>query len=631
MALSRYQEHTIEIVIAQIQAGKATAKTIEALVSRTLEEGRGTLVIRAYPESKNKNKAADDENKEEVFSLEGICPDCGIGLESLDPRLFSFNSKQGACPDCDGLGQVEDPQNQEPSSRRVCPRCNGSRLKKEALSVKLGPYSIWDLVQQSTGKLQQLLQTLTFGRHETPIAEPIMTEILTRISLLNQLGLSYLSLARSGDTLSGGEAQRVRLAAQLGSNLTGVCYILDEPTIGLHPKDNQVLIAALQILKERGNTIIVVEHDEETIRAADHIIDLGPGAGGSGGQVVASGKIGDLKKVKASVTGAVFNGNPRRITSYQRPYKNRSAIRITGASALKETLFRGIQGRLLNRRQAAGPCDSLTGWKRLDRLLEVDHSPIGRTPRSVPSSYVGFLADIRRLFSLTPEARTRGYLPGRFSFNVAEGRCEVCRGQGHPKIAMSFLPDVYVPCEVCRGKRFNRETLAIQYKGKNISDVLEMTFNEAAVFFSAIPAIRRAVQFVCDIGLGYLGLGQPSPSLSGGEAQRIKLAKQLVKPSQEHTFYILDEPTTGLHLADIKRLISVLQDLVEKGNTITIIEHNLEIIKAADYIIDLGPGGGDLGGQVVACGSPIELLEKTDGSHTARYLKKYLREAGEGV
>jgi excinuclease ABC subunit A len=485
------------------------------------------------------------------------------------------------------------------------------------------------------------------------VAEPVVAEIVTRLALLNQLGLSYLSLGRSGNTLSGGEAQRVRLAAQLGSNLTGVCYILDEPTIGLHPRDNRVLVEALKSLRDRGNTILVVEHDEETIRAADTIIDLGPGAGRDGGNLVAAGSLAEIQRAPRSITGALIDGHQRRITSRLRPWQGAPAIRLTGASAnnlqgidvdfplgnliavtgvsgsgksslLKETLFKGLRNRLLERRDPAGACFDITGWKAVRRVLEVDHSPIGRTPRSVPASYIGFLDDIRRLFAMTPAARARGYSPGRFSFNVSGGRCDACQGQGRPKVEMSFLPDVYVPCEVCGGGRFNRETLDVLYKGKTIADVLAMTFAEAVVFFSAVPLIRQAVQFVCDVGLGYLALGQPSPTLSGGEAQRIKLAEQLAKPSNGHTFFILDEPTTGLHLADVRRLIDVLQALVDAGHTVAVIEHNLEMVKEADYIIDLGPEGGAQGGRLVAAGSPFELLRSARGSRTAACLKQYL-------
>jgi excinuclease ABC subunit A len=637
MALSRYHEHNIDVVI-----GTLPAKDLDGLVDRALEEGGGSLVI------------SDRRRNEEVFSLHGICPACGIGLESLDPRLFSFNSKQGACPQCGGLGVIGDLEEEDDDNDlKVCSKCGGSRLKPQALAVKVGNYAIWDLVQKPARDVYEIIKKLTFHPHEKPVAEPIVAELLTRLSLLNQLGLAYLSLARSGNTLSGGEAQRMRLAAQLGSNLTGVCYILDEPTIGLHARDNRILIDALKTLRDRGNTILVVEHDEETIRAADTIIDLGPGAGQDGGQVVASGNLADLKKVPVSVTGALLDGHPKAITSRLRPCKSMPLITMQGAAAnnlkhvdvdfplgcliavsgvsgsgksslLKESLYKGLRNRLLNQHRPAGKCQDIKGWKNLKRVLEVDHSPIGRTPRSVPASYVGFLSEIRKLFSLTPAARVSGYNPGRFSFNVPEGRCDACKGQGRPKVEMSFLPDVYVLCEVCRGKRFNKETLAVQYRGKNISEILEMTFAETARFFSAVPAVRRAAQFVCDVGLGYLCLGQPSPTLSGGEAQRIKLAQQLVKPPNGHTFYILDEPTTGLHMADVHRLIDVLQKLVDEGNTVAVIEHNMEIIKEADHIIDLGPEGGEAGGRVVAAGSPNELLKYKRTSHTARCFEKYL-------
>ncbi len=640
MALSRYHEHTIELV-----TGNLPSKNLARLVDSALKEGNGSLTL------------LDRRGGEEVFSLSGTCPTCGISLEPLDPRLFSFNSKQGACPHCKGLGAsgfTEETEDEEPVETTVCGHCSGSRLKPQALAVKVGGHSIWDLVQKPARDVWEAVKKFKFHAPERPIAKPAVSEILTRLSLLNQLGLSYLSLSRSGDTLSGGEAQRVRLAAQLGSNLTGVCYILDEPTIGLHARDNRILIDALKTLRDRGNSILVVEHDEETIRSADTIIDLGPGAGQDGGRVVATGALGRLKKVKRSITGALLDGHPKKITSQLRPCGHRNRLKVQAAetnnlkkihvdlplgrlvcitgvsgsgksSLLKETLYKGLRNRLQKKKYPAGKCKDIKGWQLLQRVLEVDHSPIGRTPRSVPASYVGFLADIRKLFSMTPAARARGYKPGRFSFNVAEGRCDACKGQGRPKVEMSFLPDVYVPCDVCRGRRYNKETLSILYKSKNIADVLEMTFAEAVRFFAAVPPIRRAVQFVCDVGLGYLGLGQPSPTLSGGEAQRIKLAKQLVKRSNGHTLYILDEPTTGLHLADIQRLIGVLQALVDEGNTVAIIEHNMEIIKEADYIIDLGPEGGDDGGRVVATGSPRELLKYAGKSHTASCFKQYLK------
>ncbi|MGD2268918.1 MAG: excinuclease ABC subunit UvrA [Desulfobacterales bacterium] len=644
MASSRYNEHTIEVVVGEFGKEKIRANRLRRFVDTALKEGEGSLTVL----SKN--------GGEETFSLHGTCPSCGIGLKKLDPRLFSFNSKQGACPGCGGLGEIEVGKNlglPAESENATCPQCGGSRLNAEALAVKIGSYSIWDLVKKSAGQLDRALRKLRFQNWQRPVADPIVREILSRLFLLNQLGLSYLSLGRSGDTLSGGEAQRVRLAAQLGSNLTGVCYILDEPTIGLHPRDNRILIEALKLLKTRGNSILVVEHDEETIKAADTIIDLGPGAGQQGGRLVASGTLADLKKEPLSITGGCLDGHPRKITSRLRPLLNRPVISIRGAhennlkqidlkiplgllicvtgvsgsgksTLVKDTLYHGIRNRLLNQNHKAGLCKEIKGWKQIDRIREVDHSPIGRTPRSVPASYVGFLDDIRKLFAGTPDARSKGFKPGRFSFNLAGGRCEACKGQGRPKVTMSFLPDVYVPCELCRGSRFNKETLSVRYKGKSIAEVLELTFAEAATFFAAVPAIRRAVQFVCDIGLGYLQLGQPSPTLSGGEAQRIKLARQLVKPSKSLTFYILDEPTTGLHVSDIQRLLDVLQVLVDQGNTIAVIEHNMEVIKEADYIIDLGPEGGDDGGYIVATGSPAELLSQTGKSHTARYLNKYL-------
>jgi excinuclease ABC subunit A len=640
MALSRYHEHTIELAI-----GSLPSPDTDQIVSRALAEGGGGLLV------------VDDKGHEEVFSLRGFCPACGVGLQELDPRLFSFNSKQGACTACDGLGMTNGLHEDEPFDQdqaAVCSQCQGSRLKPQALAVKIGGHSIWDLIRLSAAQTHGLLNGLSFKRSDAAIAKPIMTEILTRLALLNRLGLSYLSLSRSGNTLSGGEAQRVRLAAQLGSNLTGVCYILDEPTIGLHAKDNRMLLDALQELKTRGNSVVVVEHDEETIRSADHIIDLGPGAGEAGGRLVAAGRLADLKKIRTSVTGASFNGHPHTITSRLRPVKERPLLKILGAAEhnlkkidvalplgtltcitgvsgsgkstfLKETLFKTVRNRLLNLEQREGRCRAIKGWERLERALEVDHSPIGRTPRSVPASYVGFLSEIRRLLSLTPTARARGYRPGRFSFNLAGGRCESCKGHGSLKVAMSFLPDVYIHCEVCEGRRFNQETLDVTFKGKNISEILDLTFEEAAATFGAVPSIRPALRTVCDIGLGYLRLGQPSPTLSGGEAQRIKLAEELAKPSRGRTLYILDEPTTGLHLADVQKLTKVLQALVDQGNTVAVIEHNLEIIKEADYIVDLGPDGGENGGRVVVTGSPPEILSHPNGSYTAKYLKAYLR------
>ncbi len=634
MSLSRYHEHTIDFVTA-----KLPGPHLEESVANALREGNGALIVLA------------SDGHEEIFSLKGVCPSCGIGLPALDPRLFSFNTKHGACSRCDGLGRIGRFDNGKTSP---CPKCGGSRLNSAALSVKISGHSIWDLVSQPAKESFGMLRTFSFAPHERAIADPVMTEILTRLSFLNRLGLSYLSLSRSGDTLSGGEAQRIRLAAQLGSNLTGVSYILDEPTIGLHARDNRILLDALRELRDRGNSILLVEHDEETIREADHIIDLGPGSGRLGGEVVGSGKLADLKKIPSSLTGASFDGHPHHISSSLRPYKDNpklilegarehnlkgidvefplaTLICVTGVSGsgkstlLKETLFKGVQNRLLKRADPAGACKEIGGWKEIYRVLEVDHSPIGYTSRSIPASYVGFLQEIRKLLAMTPQARARGYRPGRFSFNTSGGRCEACKGHGYLKVVMSFLPDVYVRCEICDGRRFNQETLSILYKGRNIAEILDFTFEEAKAFFAPVPTIRRATEMVCSIGLGYLRIGQPSPTLSGGEAQRIKLAEELAKPSRGRTLYILDEPTTGLHIADVQKLMKVLQALVDQGNTVAVIEHNMEVIKEADYVIDLGPEGGEGGGRVVAVGSPLEILAHPNGSHTAKYLKRYVK------
>ncbi|MCG6894306.1 MAG: excinuclease ABC subunit UvrA, partial [Desulfobacteraceae bacterium] len=643
MALDRYREHTIEWVIGEMHAppGKRMARAMEDTVHNALEQGSGSLIL------------LDAAGKEEIFSLHGICPSCGEGLPPLDPRLFSFNSPQGACPACKGMGMRDGDDGSD--SSLPCTDCGGSRLRPEARAVTVGGHSIWELVQLPAEGVRERLDGITFAPEQMPVAEPVLTEIRSRLDLLQRLGLSYLSLSRSGNTLSGGEAQRVRLAAQLGSNLTGICYILDEPTIGLHPRDNRVLLDALSELKNRGNTILVVEHDEETIRAADVVVDLGPGAGKSGGEVIAVVPPSQLAAVPGSVTGRfLFDGVPP-VAGRGRPYRKREALHISGvrtnnlkslqvsfplqtltavtgvsgsgkSSLVKETLFRGLHDRLSKPRRKRRSADSfgeMKGWRHIQRVLEVDHSPIGKTPRSVPASYVGFLDEIRKLFSRTPEARVRGYQPGRFSFNVAGGRCERCKGQGRPKVSMSFLPDIYVPCESCGGKRFNAETLQVAYRGKNITQVLEMTFEEALEVFSAVPSIRKSVATVCDIGLGYLRLGQPSPTLSGGEAQRIKLAEQLVRSNGAHTLYVLDEPTTGLHPADVRKLLEVLQKLVDAGNTVVVIEHNLDVISAADLVIDLGPEGGDAGGRVVARGSPEELMKRPGKSHTAKWLKRY--------
>ena len=635
MSLSRYHEHTIEPVI-----GRLPDRAAPEHVRRALTEGDGHFLI------------LDEEGREEVFSLHGICPVCGIGLEKPDPRLFSFNSRHGACPACEGLGRVVS----EAGSERACEACGGSRLRPEALAVKIQGHTLWDIVRLPADQAFQTLRAFRFSTEEEPLAVPVMEELFARLSFMVRLGLGYLELSRSGDSLSGGEAQRLRLTAQLGSNLTGACYVLDEPTIGLHARDHHLLLEALFELRDRGNSLLIVEHDEETIRAADHIVDLGPGGGPAGGRLVASGALASLRKNPESITGAWFNGHSHHITSRLRPYRKSATLQVVGASAhnlrevdaffplqtllcitgvsgsgkstlLRETLYRGVQRLLSGKGVKNLEVRRFSGWEALDRALEVDHRPIGRTPRSIPASYVGFLSAIRKLLAGTPRARARGFDPGRFSFNTPGGRCEVCKGHGAVKAEMSFLPDVYVRCESCGGRRFNTETLAIHYKGKSMADILDLTFDEAAEFFSAVPAIRRATRLVRDIGLGYLRLGQPSPTLSGGEAQRLKLAKELAKPTKGHTLYVLDEPTTGLHMADIRPLMDILQALVDQGNTVAVIEHNMEVIKEADYILDLGPEGGDHGGRIVVSGSPEEILTHAATSHTARALQAYLGSA----
>jgi len=637
--LTRFQEHDVEIVIRRWQRllKKNDIQLAEA-VDEGLAVGDGQIV------------AWGGNGKETFYSRRLTCGRCHLGMPSLDPRLFSFNSRHGACEGCEGVGR-----SRTAGDESVCTVCNGSRLNHMALSVRIGGLNIWEVCARSVLAARKLFSSWHFTGREAKIAQPLIEEILNRLHFLEQVGLGYLHLERCADTLSGGEAQRIRLAAQMGSNLRGVCYILDEPTVGLHPRDNEKLLETLTELKLKGNTIVVVEHDEETIRRADHLIDLGPGAGQHGGRLVASGTLADLQRTPESVTGSYLNGNGRRrLTSRERKAPSDNWLTLHGARArnlknidvalplgtficvtgvsgsgkstlVEETLYKALANKLGKSELQPGSHQDLVGWENLDRVMEVDHSPIGRTPRSVPATYVGVFNDVRRLFALTPEARTRGYGPGRFSFNLATGSCQNCKGQGQVKVEMAFLPDVYVRCEQCGGRRYNSETLAVRYKGKNIAEILDMTLEEGADFFGAVGKIRRSLQLLVDLGLGYLGMGQPSPTLSGGEAQRLKLAHELATNHKAQTLYILDEPTTGLHLADVEKLVKVMQALVDRGHTLVVIEHNLEVIKAADYIIDLGPEGGDGGGEVVAHGSPRELFGKTQRSYTARYLKAYLQ------
>ena len=540
-------------------------------------------------------------------------------------------------------------------SNSECPACKGARLKPEILSIKIGDKNINELTEMSIRNIKEFLNNLELNKTQAMIAEMILKEIDKRLQFLIDVGLEYLTLSRSAGTLSGGEAQRIRLATQIGSGLTGVLYILDEPSIGLHQRDNDRLLATLKKLRDLGNTLIVVEHDEDTMYAADQIIDIGPGAGSHGGQVMAQGTAEEVKQVENSITGQYLSGRKKipvpdkrrkmtkgRVIEVQGATENNlknisvkfplglftciTGVSGSGKSTLvNEVLYKTIAKELNGSNEKPGKCKGVKGLDQIDKIINIDQSPIGRTPRSNPATYTGVFDLIRDIFAGTNEAKMRGYEKGRFSFNVAGGRCESCNGDGVHKIEMHFLPDVYVPCEVCKGKRYNRETLEVKYKGKSISDVLDMTVEEALEFFEKIPKIKQKLQTLYDVGLSYIKLGQPSTTLSGGEAQRVKLATELSKRATGKTLYILDEPTTGLHIADVHKLVDILQRLVDTGNTILVIEHNLDLIKTCDYIVDLGPEGGDNGGEVIAVGTPEQIC-KNDRSYTGKFLKKYLRD-----
>jgi excinuclease ABC subunit A len=734
-ALDRYREHDIDFVVGTTRLTRQRQRQVQALVERAVHLGSGACAV------------LTPGHAEHLYSLKFFCPRCNLSFAELDPRLFSFNSRHGACPGCNGMGTrndfdvhlllpnvrlslrqgalalynagpfkarhrerlcreaatalgidvdrpfagVRERQRQAfwhglsgrggafegilPHCRRLlernsrdsvqsylaqfmreitCPACQGTRLNPQARAVRLAGQALGDLVSLSVTAAVHGIPQLALNARERAIAEPLLPEITARLQCMQEVGLGYLTLDRRSDTLSGGEAQRLRLAAQLGSNLRGVCYVLDEPTIGLHPRDNAQLLGTLHRLRDQGNSIVVVEHDEETIRQADHIIDLGPGAGKQGGQVVAAGSLQELLQHPASVTGRyVNNGWHQRQGGRQRAVQDCPQLTLSGAcehnlkhvelslplgtfiavtgvsgsgksTLVKQTLYPALRHHLSGYNGRVGAHAGLRGVEAIRRVLEVDHTPIGKTPRSNPATYVGFYDDIRRLLAQTPEARLRGYAPGRFSFNVAGGRCEACSGQGQRKVEMNFLPDVFVPCEICNGARFTEETLDIRYNGKHIADLLALTVAEAVEFFAGVASIRRPLQILDDAGLGYLTLGQPSNTLSGGEAQRIKLAYELSRSSQSGTLYLLDEPTTGLHLADIEKLLHVLQALVDQGNTVVVVEHNLEVIGQADYVIDLGPEGGDAGGEVVIAGPPAHLMAHPEVSHTARFLRQHL-------
>ena len=747
--LDKNIKHNIEIVVDRLAVKPGIGRRLTDSIENALHLAEGLLMV----------DVIDGDTL--TFSQSFSCPDCGISVDEIEPRSFSFNNPFGACPSCFGLGykmefdldlmipdktlsinqgaiavigwqscndgksfsnailralseeygfdldtpfenypkKIQDVlingtggkeikvyykgqrgegvypvafegliKNVERRYRETfsenskaefetfmritpCKECKGMRLKRESLAVTICDKNIYEITNLSIGNLQEFLNGMKLSTAKQMIGEQVLKEIRARVGFLMDVGLDYLTLSRATGSLSGGEAQRIRLATQIGSGLVGVCYILDEPSIGLHQRDNDKLLATLKNLRDMGNTLIVVEHDEDTMFAADHIVDIGPGAGSHGGQVVAQGTAEEIMAVKESVTGQYLSGKVKiPIPQVRRAPQGWLTVRqaqennlkkvdvnipigvfscVTGVSGsgksslVNEILYKSLAKKLNRARTIAGKHKCIEGIEQLDKVIDIDQSPIGRTPRSNPATYTGVFDMIRDLFAATPDAKVKGYKKGRFSFNVKGGRCEACSGDGIIKIEMHFLPDVYVPCEVCQGKRYNRETLEVKYKGKSIYDVLDMTVEEALPFFEAVPSIRRKIETLYDVGLSYVKLGQPSTTLSGGEAQRIKLATELSRRSTGNTIYILDEPTTGLHFADVHKLIEIIHRLAEGGNTVVVIEHNLDVIKTADYIIDMGPEGGDRGGTVVACGTPEEIAEAS-GSYTGKYIKRIL-------
>jgi excinuclease ABC subunit A len=721
--LDRFREHNIELPVADVRIAADNEAALRDGLARAIEFGKGVVHVLSPLEALERAMAKKDpalaRMSETVFSVKRACPSCARSFPELDPRLFSFNSKHGWCGECYGTGlkltgvdwnderaktgaedHVLDSWIEWLEVDETCPACAGKRLNREALAVRYRERSIADITALAVGKVEAMFRDIALAGREAEIARDLVAELKSRLDFLNQVGLSYLALDRSAPTLSGGEAQRIRLASQLGSNLRGVCYILDEPTIGLHPRDNRVLLDTLEKLQAKGNTLLVVEHDEDTIRRAAHVIDLGPGAGKLGGYVIASGTSAELMNNPASITGRFLKHplrhplHPARAVNKQTPAVEvigaslhnlrNSDVRVplgrltvvtgvsgSGKSTLaRDVLYANLAHRVGEHNKKKTPaiigCRDLKGWQQVGRVLEVDQTPIGKTPRSCPATYVGFWDTIRRLFADASESRMRGYTASRFSFNTKGGRCEGCEGQGIKRIEMSFLPDVKVLCEVCNGARFSPETLAVRFKEKSIGDVLAMSVDEAVDFFSAHASINHALRLLQDVGLGYLTLGQQSPTLSGGEAQRIKLVTELAKVRAPHpspppssrgegklltasatvntlsphgeragvrggvrTLYVLDEPTVGLHMADVEKLIHVLHRLVDAGNTVVVIEHNLDVMSDADWIIDLGPEGGDGGGRVVMEGTPADFIRNKARSHTTRVLAEFL--AGRGA
>ncbi len=675
--LDTHREHCLDAVVDRLIVRSEGTVRLSESVRLALRHGEGLLIACYQEPGPTDADRRQNDWRDRLFSTRYACPNCDLSVAEIEPRTFSFNSPYGACPRCGGLGCIEPsaPEPAEPDARVAasdedgaetparlrdqvtCPACQGSRLRPEANAVRVGGKTIHEICLLPIAAAVPFFRSLQFPAAQRPLADPLLKEILQRLAFLEHVGVTYLTLHRSADTLSGGELQRVRLATSIGSGLVGVCYVLDEPSIGLHPRDNRRLIDALRNLQQQGNSVLVVEHDEAMMREADQLIDVGPGAGVHGGRIVAQGTVEEVCGNPASLTGRYLSGQAqiavpptrRRISKtrsltiegvtthnlhdVEARFPLEALVCVTGVSGsgksslVNETLAPELIRRTGGMAPQPGPFRSLRGAAQIDKVVEIDQLPIGRTPRSSPATYSGAFDEIRKVFARTREAKQRGFGAGRFSFNVKGGRCEACQGHGLKKIEMQFLPDVYVTCSECAGARFNRQTLEIRYRDKSIADVLAMPIDEATEFFQNFPTIHRGLKSFQDVGLGYLTLGQPSTTLSGGEAQRIKLATELSRVDTGRTLYLLDEPTTGLHFDDIRRLLEVLGRLVDRGNTVIVIEHNLEVIKCADWVIDLGPEGGDAGGRVVATGTPEEVAA-SQGSYTGVFLRSVLRRSG---
>ncbi|MFC4306781.1 excinuclease ABC subunit UvrA [Cohnella boryungensis] len=651
--LDKNNPHTIDIVVDRLSVKLEDAQRIGDSLEQAFSLSGDTVTIYEY-----------ENQQETTFSQSYGCSQCGHSIAELSPRMFSFNNQSGACQTCHGLGvklqtggderfilmqkEIEDQLSDQP-----CPDCHGDRLAPLQLAVTVGGLNIAEFCRLSVDNANAFIERLNLPGAKATIADPILHEIGSRLMFMNKVGLSYITLARSSGTLSGGEGQRIRLATQIGSGLSGVLYVLDEPSIGLHQRDHARLLGALRDMRDKGNTLVIVEHDEETIRQADWVVDIGPKAGKHGGEVVAQGTLEALTNEPNSITGQYLSGKKSIAVPEIRRPGNGKYVTIVGAaennlkeidiavplgvltcvsgvsgsgksSLVNEILYKKLAAELNRAQTRPGKYKEVKGYELLDKVIYIDQSPIGRTPRSNPATYTGLFDLIRSHYALTNEAKVRGYDARRFSFNVSGGRCEACAGDGLMKIEMHFLPDVYVPCEVCKGKRYNRETLEIRYKGKSIADVLAMTADEALSFFEPIPKIRRRIAAICKAGLGYVQLGQASTTLSGGEAQRVKLAAELLKPATGSTLYVMDEPTTGLHVADVHQLVEIMHELINNGNTVIVIEHHMDVIKNAEYMIDLGPEGGVDGGHVVCTGTPEEVAA-CESSHTGRYLRGELK------